>query len=205
MRGETVRGKVSLFAMVLVVALTLGGQVSAQGLSNSYLMGLLAVSTTNPTGPVQLGIASVELVDVVDADGVRVGRVHGGNLFQPTVLLEFEGQPFMLFVTSPYEFHGGNTLYFDGENCSGQLYLDTWNNPSIGLIPFASVISGEIYLPDLSSDRQQVIVRSRLDAGSVCRPEGSLRWAIPAFFAFDLDDVFTPPFTLESAKTSWVK
>ena len=144
-------------------------------------------------------LSSVETLEIVDAVGVRVGKMQdtlGG------VILDVDGRVFRV-QASVNSLSFGSELYNPSPDCSGTPFMQRFSDI---LIEFPAFLppTGIVYLPDLIALPQALEVQS-VENSIGCRPITDPPFPVlnlvPAVIVVDLSTIFTPPFMVQPQKT----
>ncbi len=150
---------------------------------------VILVSVTNGSSQT---IQSGENLTVVDGNGKKVGPVVGAFTRWVIVALRVERVPILVFVYRNR--FAGDAVLFESSDCSGTPLLFSDDDP---LPIWKTGVGGPgstVYVPD--GDARTVTVRSSSDVGGRCFSWVATRLVRPARALINLDNHFTPPFTL---------
>ena len=121
-----------------------------------FHVGLAAIVFLLASAPVTgQTLKAVDAVEVVDAAGVRVGRLSGGR-----VLFEFDDQLFSVPVNRDGIVDSPQIVLFTAPNCNSAPFV--FNSPSnaSNFFQIPVTINGSLFLPDVNAGPQEIDVVS---------------------------------------------
>ncbi len=155
---------------------------------------LLVILISVPAGSSQT-IQPVEQLMVVDGNGKRVGLVLGVG---STVIVGFKVDRIPIVLAVYRTFFQGHAVYWESTDCSGTPLLPSGG---VGLFPPAGVSfpGNTVFVPVPNGEERTATVRSRADTrecSSIDFPFPFQIKVVPARALLNLDNHFTPPFSL---------
>lgn len=142
---------------------------------------------------------STGAITVVDASGVVVGQSIGISFGDPIVTMSLDGYVFPIEVRQDrLRSDGqGSVVWFESADCSEGPRL---GQPSTNKVFSHYTLGGSaVYvLQDINAEGEEIPHSSWLDDDGDCHPLNGSRSLIskPAKILVDLDDLFTPPFSI---------
>jgi hypothetical protein len=133
---------------------------------------------------------------VFDANGQKVGEVSSLSS-QIGVRVDFRFGPYLFWVdVNPLGFGPGYWVSYESIDCTGQGWMEFFTNSFVQ--PAALLDPGHtVYVADPSATPVTVQTKSITDPIAGCERRDNIFQGVPAVAVVNLDDYFTPPFTVK--------